>query len=118
MPGILSQTAVILSLITGSFFGLAGLLKIFGNRLSFWKWAKTSYLRHHPAWVYYVSGVVELAAGPGLVFKMHRQLSALALIVMILLLTIHPWDHNELKSGLITTAVSLAILGFIAYASA
>jgi len=56
MPGTLQQAATVaatvLSLITGSFFLLAGLLKIFGNQLPFWKWAKKSYLLRYPVWVY------------------------------------------------------------------
>jgi hypothetical protein len=42
----------------------------------------------------------------------------LSLIAMILLVSIHPWDHKERKSGLLTAAFSLALLGFIAYMSA
>jgi len=52
MPQTLQQAATVLSVITGSFFLLAGLLKIFGNQLPFWKWAKKSYLLRYPVWVY------------------------------------------------------------------
>lgn len=115
MSGILQQTAMVLSVISGSFFLLAGLLKIFGNELSFWKWAKASYLLHYPVWVYYVSGLIEIATGLGILIKPFRLGSALILMLMILLLNIRPRKSNEKLSGIWIALISIGILGFIAY---
>ena len=119
MPGTLQQAATVaatvLSVITGSFFLLAGLLKIFGNQLPFWKWAKKSYLLRYPVWVYYASGLIEIATGLGILIKSFRFCSALILILMILLLSIHPRKPKEKASGIWSALISILILGFIAY---
>lgn len=109
MSGAFQLTATVLSAIVASFFLLAGLLKIFGNQLSFWKWAKRSYLQRYPVWVYYTSGLIEIAGGLGILTKPFRVWSALTLILMILLLSIRS------GKGIWTAVVSILILGFIAY---
>ena len=115
MPQTLQQAATVLSVITGSFFLLAGLLKILGNQLPFWKWAKTSYLQRYPVWVYYASGLIEIATGLGILITPFRFCSALILILMILLLSIHPRKPKEKASGIWSALISILILGFIAY---
>ncbi|WP_091209044.1 hypothetical protein [Mucilaginibacter gossypiicola] len=111
----LQHLATILNVIAGIFFLLTGLLKIWGNNLSFWKWAKASYLKHHPVWVYYASGVIELLAGPGLLIKQFRFGSSLLLILMIVLLTVHPRKHKESLKGLWSALITISLLSFIAY---
>lgn len=112
---MLHPTAFILSLVAGIFFLAAGLLKIFGNQLAFWKWAKASYLVHYPVWVYYASGIIETGAGSGLLLTPSRFYSALSLMAMIVLLNIRPRKPGEKLSAVWTSLVSLLILGFIAY---
>lgn len=115
MTGTLQQTAMVLSAIAGSFFLLTGLLKILGNGLSFWKWEKASYLLHYPVWVYYASGLIEIAAGLGILIKPLRFYSALILILMILVLSIRRRKPAEKLSGIWIALISISILSFIAY---
>jgi uncharacterized membrane protein YphA (DoxX/SURF4 family) len=115
MYTIFQQTATVLNVISGSFFLFTGLLKIFGNKLSFWKWAKASYLRHHPVWVYYASGIIEIVAGAGIFIKSFRFAAATLLILMIILLTIHPRKHKESLKGIWAALITIILLSIIAY---
>jgi uncharacterized membrane protein YphA (DoxX/SURF4 family) len=99
----------ILGVILGVFFIISGLLKLFGNDLTFWKWAKESYLVNFPAWVYYASGIVEWITGIGLLFPRTRFIAAVGLFTMIELVSIHSWSHPTLMT-FFPTIITLALL--------
>lgn len=62
----------VLSVFVGILFITAGGLKLFGNYLEFWKWAKQGYLKNNPLRVYYASGIIEVATGIGLLIPSFR----------------------------------------------
>jgi uncharacterized membrane protein YphA (DoxX/SURF4 family) len=98
----------LLGIVLGLFFLFAGARKLYG-----WEWAKNSYLKHHPLWVYYVSAVVEVVSGIGLILPPLRFAAVLLQLLLILCVSIHPWHHVEAKSVLpavITTFLLLLLL--------
>ena len=94
----------LLGIVLGIFFLFAGARKLYG-----WEWAKNSYLEHHPLWVYYVSAVVEVIAGIGLILPPLRFAAALLQLVLILCVSIRPWRHVKAKA-IILPATSTALL--------
>ncbi|GHO56860.1 DoxX family protein [Ktedonobacter robiniae] len=101
----------LLGIVLGIFFLFAGARKLYG-----WEWAKKSYLEHFPLWVYYVSAVVEVISGIGLILPPLRFAAALLQIVLILCVSLHPWHHVKAKTIIlpVTTTALLLLLMWLA----
>lgn len=99
----------------GIFFGLPGILKLVGNNLPFWRWARQSYQTMYPLWVYYFSGVVELIGGIWLLFPWLRLYGATMIMTLIACLAVPPLLKKNFKSVLLAmvSLVSLALLVFL-----
>lgn len=104
----------LLGIVLGLFFLFAGARKLYG-----WEWAKNSYLRHYPLWVYYVSAVVEVISGIGLIIPIPllRFASALLQLLLIFIVSLHPWHRVETKTLIpaITTTLLLLILLWLTF---
>lgn len=114
---ITNEIATVLGTILGIFFFLPGILKLVGNNLPFWRWARQSYLRVYPVWIYYLSGVVEVVGGIGLLIPGLRFYAAIVMAILFVCLAIRPLKNTTLKS-VTMTIVSLALMGlmmFLAY---
>ena len=81
------------SIVFGLLFLVAGCRKCFTD----WEWGRTHYLKHHPLWVNYASGAIEIATGIGLMIPVARFVSALALAIMIVAVSAHPWKSDWKK---------------------
>ncbi|MBW8815301.1 MAG: DoxX family protein [Caulobacterales bacterium] len=103
---------LICGIVLGAFFAYTGCRKLFTD----WVWAKESYLRYHPLWVYYASGVIELIAGIGLMIPVARFTSALVLTAMILAVAANSW-RGDLKHLLGPAVIFPAILLVLAWFS-
>ena len=99
--------ANLLGIVLGMFFLFAGARKLYG-----WEWGKNSYLKHSPLWIYYVSAVVEVAAGIGLILPPLRFAAALLQLLLILWISIRSWRHIKAKSVIlpVTTVLLLLVL--------
>ena len=102
----------LLGIVLGSFFLFAGARKLYG-----WEWAKNSYLKHFPLWVYYVSGVVEVFSGIGLIVPPLRFAAAILQLLLILFTSLHPWHDAKIKTLIpaITTTVLLLWLTWLTH---
>lgn len=97
----------LLGTVLGLFFLFAGARKLYG-----WEWGKNSYLKHSPLWIYYVSAVVEVVSGIGLILPPLRFAAALLQLLLILWISIRSWRHIKVKSVLlpVTTTILLLLL--------
>lgn len=95
----------LLGIILGVFFLFAGARKLYG-----WEWGKKSYLEHFPLWVYYVSAIVEVVSGIGLILPTLRFAAALLQILLILCVSIHPWHHVTIKKVILPVTTTLLLL--------
>jgi uncharacterized membrane protein YphA (DoxX/SURF4 family) len=95
----------LLGIVLGLFFLFAGARKLYG-----WEWAKNSYLKHHPLWVYYVSAVVEVVSGIGLILPPVRFVAALLQLLLILCVSIRSWHHIKVKSVMLPVTTVLLLL--------
>lgn len=92
-------------IILGIFFLFAGARKLYG-----WEWAKNSYLKHSPLWVYYVSAVVEVVSGIGLILPPLRFAAALLQILLILWITFRSRHRINRKNVFIPVTTTLLLL--------
>jgi len=99
----------------GIFFGVPGILKLVGNNLPFWRWARQSYQTMYPLWVYYFSGVVELIGGIGLLFPALRLYGAIMIMILVTCLAVPSLLKKNFKSVLLAmvSLVPLALLVFL-----
>ncbi|GCF08658.1 hypothetical protein [Dictyobacter arantiisoli] len=98
----------LLGIVLGILFLFAGARKLYG-----WEWGKNSYLQYHPLWVYYVSAVVEVVSGIGLILPPLRFVSAILQLLLIFWVAAHPWRHVEVKVlslQIATTALLLLLV--------
>jgi hypothetical protein len=95
----------LLGIVLGLFFLFAGARKLYG-----WEWGKNSYLKHSPLWIYYVSAVVEVVSGIGLILPPLRFAAALLQLLLILWISIRSWRHIKVKSVLLPVTMTLLLL--------
>ena len=93
----------------GLLFFTAGARKLCG-----WEWARASYLRHHPLWVYHLSAIVEVIAGPGLAIGRTRFYAAILQLLLIIGVSIHPWKVVEVKA-MGPAVISTSLLIYLVY---
>ena len=68
------------------------------------------YLKHSPLWIYYVSAVVEVVSGIGLILPPLRFAAALLQLLLILWVSIRSWRHIKAKSVLLPVTTTLLLL--------
>jgi hypothetical protein len=95
----------LLGIVLGLFFLFAGARKLYG-----WEWGKNSYLKHSPLWIYYVSAVVEVVSGIGLILPPLRFAAALLQLLLILWISIRSWRYIKVKSVLLPATTVLLLL--------
>lgn len=95
----------LLGIVLGMFFLFAGARKLYG-----WEWGKNSYFKHSPPWIYYVSAVVEVVSGIGLILPPLRFAAALLQLLLILWISIRSWSHIKVKSVLLPVTTVLLLL--------
>lgn len=95
----------LLGIVLGLFFLFAG-----ARKLSGWEWAKNGYLKHSPLWVYYVSAVVEVVSGIGLILPPLRFAAALLQLLLILWISIRAFHHIKVKNVLLPVTTTLLLL--------
>lgn len=95
----------LLGIVLGLFFLFAGARKLYG-----WEWAKNSYLKHSPLWIYYVSAIVEVVSGIGLILPPLRFAATLSLLLLILWISIRSRRHIKVKSLLLPATTVLLLL--------
>ncbi len=95
----------LLGIVLGLFFLFAEAKKLYG-----WEWGKNSYLKHSPLWIYYVSAVVEVVSGIGLILPPLRFAAALLQLLLILWISIRSWRHIKGKSVLLPATTVLLLL--------
>jgi len=101
----------ILAVALGLMFLTAGVRKLFTD----WVWGRTRYQKYHPLWVYYASGVIELVCGLGLFVPGLRFFSAIIILVMIGLVSAHPWRGDDYKQIIVPAVVSTSLLILLAW---
>lgn len=99
-----------LGVVLGILFIQTGAHKLIG-----WEWAKQSYLRYHPLWVYYGSGIVEILGGAALLFPKSRFIGALSILLMSLAVAAHPWraDYREIIVPAVTLSLALFLVAWL-----
>ena len=95
----------LLGIVLGIFFLFAGVKKLYG-----WEWGKKSYLKHSPIWIYYVSAVVEVVSGIGLILPPLRFAAALLQLLLILWISIRSWRHIKVKRVILPVTTTLLLL--------
>ena len=95
----------LLGIVLGLFFLFAGARKLYG-----WEWGKSSYLKHSPLWIYYVSAVVEVVSGIGLILPLSRFAAALLQFLLILWISIRAFRHIKVKRVLLPVITTLLLL--------
>jgi hypothetical protein len=95
----------LLSMVLGLFFLIAGARKLYG-----WEWAKNGYLKHSPLWVYYLSAVVELVSGIGLILPPLKFTAVLLLLLLILCISIRSWQYIKVKNAILPVTTTLLLL--------
>src|SRR5580693_6027825 len=100
----------VLAIGLGLVFGAAGFRKLFTT----WEWGRQQYLKYYPPWVYYASGVIELVGGVGLFLPRLRFGSAIGIIVMIAIVSAHPWRGADARRVALP-ALFFSLLSYLAW---
>lgn len=85
--------AQVIAILVGLLLGTAGVLKVSG----FAKFADAYNRGGQPHWVFFGSGVIEIAAGLALFVPRTRSYAAWCLLAMIFLVAWKPWSVHEMS---------------------